>query len=228
MTSQETGGVCHLGKRPAQAHGHVCERCERRLPGEGVPAVLTRLIRVGHLPRALATDHARGPRAERRGGALRERVARCARVAPAAAREAQPAVRVLEVLARALVGERLADADAELPELLAAPLAQLLEQRRALLFDATLQPPARARVDGRVCVTRRWVVGRARRVSSTVDGASRAIDGDGERSGVIRSSRFARARRFRSLGARDDIEVRGDGARAQGGGAERGERRGVG
>lgn len=87
---------------------------------------------------------------------------------------------------------------------------------------------ARARVDGRVCVTRRWVVGRARRVSSTVDGASRAIDGDGERSGVIRSSRFARARRFRSLGARDDIEVRGDGARAQGGGAERGERRGVG
>ena len=61
-----------------------------------------------------------------------------------------------------------------------------------------------------------------------VDGASRAIDGDGERPGVIRSSRFARARRFRSLGARDDIEVRGDGARAQGGGAERGERRGVG
>ena len=126
--------MCHLGKRPAQAHGHVCERCERRLPGEGVPAVLTRLIRVGHLPRALATDHARGPRAERRGGALRERVARCARVAPAAAREAQPAVRVLEVLARALVGERLADADAELPELLAAPLAQLLEQQLHLVL----------------------------------------------------------------------------------------------
>ena len=113
MTSQETGGVCHLGKRPAQAHGHVCERCERRLPGEGVPAVLTRLIRVGHLPRALATDHARGPRAERRGGALRERVARCARVAPAAAREAQPAVRVLVVLACALVGQRRARDDAE-------------------------------------------------------------------------------------------------------------------
>ena len=76
--------------------------------GERVAAMLARLVRVRHLSRALSAYHAIGPRAHLRRRAVGLLVADGTRVSAAAAREAQPPVRVLVVRARALVWQRLA------------------------------------------------------------------------------------------------------------------------
>ena len=77
--------------------------CAHRL-AKRVAAVSTRRgVSVGHLSRAFAAEHAGGPDPERCGGAVGFLVAYGARIGAAAAREAQPAVRMLVVPARALL-----------------------------------------------------------------------------------------------------------------------------
>mmetsp|Transcript_15203 Transcript_15203/g.49604 ORF Transcript_15203/g.49604 Transcript_15203/m.49604 type:complete len:255 (+) Transcript_15203:818-1582(+) len=97
---------------------------------------VARLVRVGMLPRALATQEPRGPHciSRLRRRALGLRVACGARPRSAAAREAQPAVRMLEVPARALPGKRLSDAQAEAFELIGVLFSELLEEALHLVF----------------------------------------------------------------------------------------------
>ena len=112
-----------------------------RAPGavEGIATEGTWLVGIGHLTRALATQHAIRPRTELGRGAVGGGVAHGTRVCTPAAREAQPAERVLEVRARALIWKGLPNGDAKNLELIGILLSQLLEQALELVLVVVLE-----------------------------------------------------------------------------------------